>query len=610
MLKLSEIVVIKKILMNGSEYIAEFLKRKKMNKIFLVTGGAVAFVVDAIGIKNYSEYVCVQHEQTASMAADTVWRTNEGTVGVSMATSGPGAVNLLSGLGCSYVDSIPSFCITGQVNVNESAQYGYAQLRQAGYQEIDIVKMSKSVTKFSTQVNSSHELKFNLEKAYHLATTGRMGPVLIDVPMNLQQMEVGDFEEFGFSDDNLNPTNLNSSETKALDEFFKDSERPLVLFGAGVGLASIQKEIIEWIDKNNIPFVASWSAFSFFNHDNSNYCGHIGVYGNRGANFILQNCDSLLVLGSRLDNRQRSSKPSGFAPAAKKLVIDVDNEELRKYHNDNYLTLNANLKNIVSLIGEIKIPSCTDEWLNYINEIKNDYFGKDISSFASKNKSLSPYLAVQEFQKIIAKDAIVTVDCGAHLCWVYQSFLRTTQTIFTAAGFGPIGYAHPAAIGAAISQPNKQVVSFSGDGSFQVQTSELQVMKNLDLNICNVVMNDLGYAIVKQFQDSYMDSRYHATGTKNGYSIPDIKKVAEAYDIEYHKLTSLEEIKNFTIPKKRSVVEILFAENTLIEPKLEMKRPLNDQFPYMPDEEFNRNNKFVKFDRVKDVIIKKAESHE
>lgn len=596
--------------MNGSEYIAEFLKRKKMNKIFLVTGGAVAFVVDAIGIKNYSEYVCVQHEQTASMAADTVWRTSEGTVGVSMATSGPGAVNLLSGLGCSYVDSIPSFCITGQVNVNESAKYGYAQLRQAGYQEIDIVKMSKSVTKFSIQVNSAHELKFNLEKAYHLATTGRMGPVLIDVPMNLQQMEVGEFEEFGFSDDNLNPLNLNSNETKLLEDFFKDSKRPLVLFGAGVGLASVQMETIEWINNNNIPFVASWSAFSFFDHSNPNYCGHIGVYGNRGANFILQNCDSILVLGSRLDNRQRSSNPASFAPAARKLVIDVDNEELRKYHNDDYLTINANLKNVISLIKEIKIPSCSNEWIDYINDIKNQYFGKDISSFANENKSLSPYLAIQEFQKIIDNDAIVTVDCGAHLCWVYQSFLRTTQTIFTAAGFGPIGYAHPAAIGAAVSKPNKQVISFSGDGSFQVQTSELQVMTNLNLNICNVVMNDLGYAIVKQFQDSYMSSRYHATGINNGYSVPDIQKVAEAYGIEYHKLTTLDEIRKFKIPKKRSVVEIVFAENTLIEPKLEMKRTLNDQFPYMSDDEFIKNNKFVKFDRVKNVEIQRAESHE
>ena len=221
--------------MNGSEYIAEFLERKKMNKIFLVTGGAIAFVVDAIGIKNYSKYVCVQHEQTASMAADTVWRTSQNhTVGVSMATSGPGAVNLLSGLGCSYVDSIPSFCITGQVNVNESAQYGYAQLRQAGYQEIDIVKMSKSVTKFSVQVNSAHELKYNLEKAFHIATTGRMGPVLIDVPMNLQQIEVGEFEEFGYTDESLNPSSPNLNEIKQLTDFFKDSKRPLVLFGAGV----------------------------------------------------------------------------------------------------------------------------------------------------------------------------------------------------------------------------------------------------------------------------------------------------------------------------------------------------------------------------------------
>tara|TARA_A100001011_G_scaffold240904_1_gene248869 strand:- start:2968 stop:4761 length:1794 start_codon:yes stop_codon:yes gene_type:complete len=597
--------------MNGSQYIAEFLKKKKLDKIFLVTGGAVAFIVDAIGKKNYSKLYCFQHEQSASMAADTTWRCSNGKkIGVSMATSGPGAVNLLSGLGCSYVDSIPSLSITGQVNIKESSKYGYAKLRQAGYQEIDIVKMAKSVTKFSIQVNSAHELKYNLEKAYHIATSGRMGPVLIDVPMDIQQLEVGEYEEFNFSDPSNDPSSLPSEDILKIKNFFKNKKRPLVLFGAGVGLSGTNEKIINWINNNDIPFVSSWSAFSFFDHNNKNYFGHIGVYGNRGANFILQNCDSLLVLGSRLDSRVRSSKSSNFAPLASKLVIDVDNEELRKYHNDEYSLVNNNIKHCVKHIQNMKLPRKNNEWFDYINDIKKQYFGKDISTFAKENKTLSPYKAVMEINKQIKKDSIVLGDCGAHLCWLYQVFKRTTETIFTAAGFGPIGYAHPAAIGAAATCPEKKIISFSGDGSFQVQTSELQVMKHHNMNICNIVMNDNGYAIVKQFQDSYMGSRYFGSGIKDGYSVPDIKKVAEAYGLTYIKIKNEKDLKKFRIPKGISVVEVVLAENTLIEPKTEMGRPLNDQFPFMKDKEFHKNNRFVKFDRVKKIVIDEVDSHE
>ena len=597
--------------MNGSQYIAEFLKRKELDKIFLVTGGAVAFIVDAIGQKNYSKLYCFQHEQSASMAADTTWRCSDGKkMGVSMATSGPGAVNLLSGLGCSYVDSIPSISITGQVNIKESSKYGYAKLRQAGYQEIDIVKMAKSVTKFAIQVNSAHELKYNLEKAYHIATSGRMGPVLIDVPMDIQQIEVGEYEEFNFFDPSNDPKSLPNDDIFKIKKFFKNSKRPLVLFGAGVGLSGSHNKIIEWINKNDMPFVSSWSAFSFFDHTNKNYFGHIGVYGNRGANFILQNCDSLLVLGSRLDTRIRTSNPSNFAPLAKKLVIDVDNEELRKYHNDGYSLVNNNIKHCVKHIFKMDLPKKNNQWFDYINDIKKQYFNKDISTFAKTNKTLSPYKVVMEINKQIKKDSIVLGDCGAHLCWLYQVFLRKKETIFTAAGFGPIGYAHPAAIGASATCPNKQVISFSGDGSFQVQTSELQVMKHHKMNICNVVMNDNGYAIVKQFQDSYMGSRYFGAGIKDGYSVPNIKKVAEAYGLTYIKIKNEKDLKNFKIPKGISVVEVFLAENTLIEPKTDMGRPLNDQFPFMNDNEFHQNNRFVKFDRVKKVVIDKVDSHE
>jgi len=600
--------------MTGAEYIAEFLHRKKLNNIFLVTGGAIAFVVDAIGIKNKAKYFCFNHEQSAAMAADSVWRaTNGKDIGVCMATSGPGAVNLLSGLGCSYVDSIPSIAITGQVNSIESLKYGnYKDLRQAGYQEIDIVKMSKNVTKFSVKIESAFELKYNLEKAYQIATSGRKGPVLIDVPMNIQQEEVGNFENFNLNYQKESSELFSFKELNLLKNFFLNTKRPLILVGAGVGLSGKSAEMINWINKKKLPFVSTWSAFSSFDHFNKNYFGHIGIYGNRGSNFIVQNCDSLLVLGSRLENRVRSSNPINFAPEAKKLVIDVDNNELLKYHDSNYLTLNKDLCDVAMKLAKIRVPKIDKTWLNYLYSVKKDFFNKDISTFAKKNKSMSPYKVIMEINKKIKNTDIITSDCGAHLCWLYQVFKRKKQTIFTAAGFGPIGYSIPAAIGAAISS-KKKVIAVCGDGSFQVQLSELILIKKLKLKINFIILNDFGYGIVKQFQDSYMNKRYHAADIKKGYNIPDFKKIANAYNLKYIKIKNYKDLNKLNISNKPSLIEVFIKKNTLIEPKMGFGGLINDQFPSMSDEDFLRYNKFVFFKRREIKKISKnskAQNHE
>ena len=578
--------------MNGAEYVAEFLRRKGVTNVFLMTGGACAFIVDAIGRNPGMKYTCFQHEQAAAMAADSLWRTNK-IVGATVVTSGPGATNLITGIACSFFDSIPTIHITGQVNQNEELNYKGAKVRQAGFQETNIVDMVKPITKYAVKITDHLMLKEELCKAYSIATSGRMGPVLVDIPMDVQQADVGEYTEVGFEPIETVTEVKSLSFVRTVNEFFKSGERPLVLFGAGVGLAGAERETEKWLIDSKIPFVTSWNGMTYFNHESENYCGIIGVYGNRGANFLIQNCDRLLVLGSRLDNRQRSGNASSFAKSARVLVVDVDKEELIKYRNNpNYeLGINLDLNVLKSAVSEIQTPPQSGSWSEYWMEIKSKYFGKIPSSIPEKYGTISPLEAVCKINNHLDSNSIVAVDTGACACWVFLSFFRTKQTIFTSGGNSPMGYALPASIGAAIYNPDRQVISINGDGGTQLNLQELQTMKFHNLNIKLIIFNNFGYGIIKQFQDSYSSGRHHATG--DGYSQPDFEKVVKAYGIEYHKVEKVEDLRKelFSI-QGPGVIDIYLHPDTMIEPKLEMGRSIEDQFPYLTDEEFNSAMKF------------------
>jgi acetolactate synthase-1/2/3 large subunit len=308
---------------------------------------------------------------------------------------------------------------------------------------------------------------------------------------------------------------------------------------------------------------------------------------------LIQNCDRLLVLGSRLDNRQRSGNASSFAKSARVLVVDVDNEELIKYRNNpNYEPgLNLDLRILKSAVNEIQTPPLSDSWSEYWREIKSKYFGKIPSSVPEKHGTISPLEVVRRVNNIIPRDSIVVADDGANLCWVFQSFFRTEQTIYTAGGNSPMGYAFPASIGASIYNPNRRVVAFTGDGSMQMNIQDLQTMKYHDLDIKLIILNNFGYGIIKQFQDLYFDGRHHATG--EGYSQPDFGKIVAGYGIDYYKIEKIEDLRGELFSAQGpAVIDIYLHPDTMIEPKLELGRSIEDQFPYLTDTEFNSAMKF------------------
>ncbi len=573
--------------MNGAEYIAEFLRQREVKNVFLLTGGACAFIIDAIARNEGVKYTCFQHEQAAAMAADSLWRVDK-SMGVTVATSGPGATNLITGIASSYFDSIPSFHITGQVNKAESSDFMGARVRQAGFQETNIVEMVKPITKYAVQVQNIEELKIELEKAWNIAIADRKGPVLIDVPMNVQKEEAGDVIEYKKPKEEIISQDSYQNIAGQINKFFEGSKRPLILFGAGIGLSGSEKYVENFINQNDVPFVSSWNGMTYFNHNSKNYCGNIGVYGNRGANFILQNCDKLLVLGSRLDNRQRSGNAKNFAISSEVMVIDVDGEELTKYQKDNYLTVNFNLRDFNHISSFLKMPKIDGQWQDFVSKMKNKYYGKDISKFHKEHNSLSPYAVIQEINKLVEDDAIIVGDTGAALCWLFQMFKRTNQIIYTSGGNSPMGYSLPAAIGAAISQPNKQIISFNGDGGFQLNIQELQTIKHYNLKVKIVILNNAGYGIIKQFQDLYFEGRHEATG--EGYSCPDFGKIAEAYGLNYFQINKIDDLnKDIFLGDNSSIIDIKFHPNTFTEPKLELGKPIHNQFPYLSDAEFEEN---------------------
>ena len=564
----------------GADLVADFIALKLYPNVFLVTGGACAFMVDALGRNNNTEFTCFQHEQSAAMAADAVWRTT-GKVGVTMATSGPGATNLITGIACSWFDSIPSIHFTGQVNQSESREYLGAKVRQAGFQETDIVGMVKPITKWAHKVKSIEDLVKSLDFGLVEATSGRMGPVLIDIPMNIQKQEVTENQKNLAlqTTGKINVSPLRSD--NEINNFLSDSERPLVIIGAGLALSSGVEETQNWCESSGVPYVATWGAVTYLDRSKNGYQGTIGVYGSRLANWCVQAADKIVVLGSRLDNRQRTGNPTGFAPFAKIIVFDIDKEELKKYKkHKNYKTKRFDLSKSSTLLSQSLEKSDYSKWQLDILKVEKTL----INGFESSVNpgELNPYLATQKIQSNFQSNSIVVSDCGANLCWIYQPYQPDSSFLFTAGGNSPMGYSLPAAIGAQISNPKKTVYCFIGDGGLQMNIQELQTVINYELPIKIIIQNNFGYGIIKQFQDAYFSSRYFATG--EGYSQPDFKKIAEAYGISYQKITNESELDNIQFHSRAEIIDLHLPPNSLITPKTEMDRFIHDQFPYPNDD--------------------------
>lgn len=584
--------------MKVSDYILDYLASLKVKHVFLLTGGAIAFVVDAFYGRKDIRYICVAHEQAGAMAADAYSRLGPG-IAATMVTSGPGATNLITGICCSYFDSIPTIHISGQVNTFE--QKTNSKVRQVGFQETDIVNIVKPITKFAAQLDKPENIRYLLEKATYIATSGRPGPVLIDIPQNFQRAEIDSKKLIGFiSSNSIHYKDADQellSKIKKTIRIIKKAKRPILLVGGGIKIAKAQREIRQLTKLLQIPIVTSWSGFDLFAHNHPLLIGSIGVYGNRAANFAVQNADVLLSIGSRLDTRQTGGKPETFAREAKKIVVDIDQAELDKRRGlkpDIAIQTDAK-KFIVNMIEELNSAKDqkthdTSEWKLLCKKWRKTYI--TVKPEYYKEKKVNPYVFIKTLSEELNKNAVIIPDDGGNLSWAMQAFeIKEGQRMFSAYGNSPMGYAFPASIGASLAIGKKDIICIDGDGSIQINIQELQTIAHYKIPVKVFIINNNGYGIIKQFQATWLGGRFEATG--KGVSSPDFLKVGQAYNIASFRIKDPKEVRG----KIRQVLEykgpvlcdVIIDEYQKIIPRIEYGKPLEDMVPSLPKEELLQN---------------------
>ena len=585
--------------MTVAEYILKFLISKNVKDVFLMTGGAISFTVDAFSKNKKIKYTCVMHEQSAAMMADAYSRCDKG-FGATMVTSGPGAQNLITGIACSWFDSVPVIHISGQVNKFElsSSNKTTKRVRQIGFQETDIVSMVKPITKFAYQLKSSNEIKYILEKAFYIANDGRPGPVLIDIPMNFQKEKIDLTKLKSFKKPKIKNNNIKiKNDVYKIQKLLIKSKRPVLILGGGLRISRAVNELEKFLKKINIPIVTTWSGLDVIDFKHKNYIGSIGVYGSRAANFAVQNADLVLNFGSRLDTRVTGGKPETFARLAKIISIDIDKYELNKKRGLNvYLKINQDLKNFLSILNSKSMNfkySASSVWNNICKKWKINY-PNVISSYEKQKKNVNPYFFIDRLsQKLNNKDIIVPCS-GGNLTWTIQSFkIKKGQRLFSAYGNSPMGYALPAALGASLANNKKRVICIEGDGGIQINIQELQTMVNNNIPVKLFIINNNGYGIIKQFQELYLGGRYEATIPSKGVTNPNFKKISNAYGINYNEIKNNKNIdailKKILKSKKPEFINVIIDSNQKIVPKLQFGKPIEDLSPLLPRSEFKKN---------------------
>ena len=586
--------------MTVADYILKFLVSKNVNNVFLMTGGAISFAIDAFSRNNKIKYTCVAHEQAAAMMADAYSRAGK-SFGATMVTSGPGAQNLITGIACSWFDSIPVIHISGQVNKFELSTNNKTtkKVRQIGFQETDIVSIVKPITKFAYQLKSANEIKYILEKAFYIATSGRPGPVLIDIPMNFQKQIINEnkIKIFKKPKKSTSINNNIKSDIYKIKKLLNKSQRPILILGGGLRIAKAVNELDKFLEKTNIPIVTTWSGVDVLDFNHKNYIGCIGVYGSRAANFAVQNADLVLNFGSRLDTRVTGGRPETFSRSAKIISVDVDKYELNKRRGlNNYLKINQDLRDFLLILNSKSINFkyfISSKWENICNKWKLMY--PNVKPIYEKQKKyVNPYFFFDKLSSKLTNKDIIVSGTGAHLTWTIQAFkIKKGQRLFSAYGNSPMGYALPAALGASLAYNKHRIICIEGDGSIQINIQELQTMVANNIPLKLFIFNNNGYGIIKQFQELYLNGRYQGTTTNTGVTNPDFEKISNAYGINYNEIKNNKEIEavlNKVLKTKKSeFINILINPSQKIIPKLQFGKPIEDLSPLLPRSEFKRN---------------------
>ena len=569
-------------LVKVTDYIATTLFEKGVRQVFQLSGGMITHLLDSLHVQGQIHVVSVHHEQAAAFAADACGRMT-GVPGVAMATSGPGATNLLTGIGSCYFDSSPAVFITGQVNRNEQKQQ--RNIRQLGFQETDIVPMAVPVTKAAWKVESPDEVPEMLDRAFALATHGRPGPVLLDIPMDVQRSLIeappsglaGRPASAGVAPD---PVSVRRVRT-ALD----NARRPLLLVGGGIGASRSMETFRRLADALGVPVVHSLMAVDVLPFDHPLRVGMIGSYGNRWANLAIAESDLLIVLGSRLDVRQTGSRTDAFKGNRTIFHVDCEAAEINNRIEGCEAILSDLDQFLPALLAEMgdagpSLRSRNAAWRREIAELRALW--PDTAEL-SDVPGINPNRFMHEVSRHSGNTSAFIADVGQHQMWAAQSLeVGPRQRFLTSGGMGSMGFGLPAAIGAALSEPGRPVVLVAGDGGFQCNIQELQTVVRLKLPVKIVIINNQCHGMVRQFQESYFEGRY--TSTYWGYSAPDFAKVATAYGINARTVADPEQTGAalewfWSEPDTPQLLQVMVDTFANAYPKIAFGKPMSEMEP-------------------------------
>jgi acetolactate synthase I/II/III large subunit len=565
--------------LKATDALAKVLISHQIKTCFELVGGMITHLLDSFSESGQFNIISMHHEQSAAFAAEGVARQSKGKVmSVAMATSGPGATNLMTGIGSCWFDSVPCLFITGQVNTRELK--GNRNIRQQGFQELNIVEIAQSLTKYAVRVDNIDDLLPALHKAISLALSGRQGPVLLDIPNDIQRADIPEsvLEQWLSKPLETNDhSEINSIDLKKLEEMCQKARRPLICIGGGARWADKMNSWLSLASNLGIPYVST-----LMGHERVTtgpcYFNMIGSYGNREANWAVQNCDLLIVLGARLDVRQTGADIDDFARQALIVQIDIDQNQLNNRVKAD-LSICASAESFFKkfALSSDTFPELDNTWLTELERFREKAQLNEYSDW-----SISPSDVFNKLNKVLVNHSVDYVcDVGNHQMWAAHSLrLSTDHAVHYSGGMGAMGFALPAALGVATQSKNKVVV-ITGDGSLQINIQELDTLNRLNLDLTIIVMNNSMLGMVKNFQDMYFDGRDQST--KKGYSSPSFTNVAKAYGIEAHLVTDSlamdETLSLITAHKGPLLIEIMMNGATECRPRLAFGSKLDNQHP-------------------------------
>ena len=538
--------------MRLSDYVMQFLEEQNVEHIFMLSGGGIMYLVDSLG-RSEIDYVCCHHEQAAGIAAQA-YAMEKNSLGVCLVTTGPGGTNALTAAGAAYVDSTPVLFITGQVKTADFASL--RNVRQFGAQENDIVSMAKPVTKYAETVMKAENIRYHLEKAVYLAMHGRRGPVWLDIPLDIQNAEVNPDRLVGFDINEVADKDIvaeRNPDEQIVEDVIDDvilslqnSKRPLFLIGHGLVSSGAQDVFRDIQQKLKIPVVSTWRTLEVMDYDDEYFFGSPGLQANRYSNLITQGADYLIVLGSRMDNMITAFNEEHFAFRAKKVIVDIDENEIKKLAMKNVTPVVCDVSLFLNKLKEkmedITVPNYS-EWLDFCLKLKCRYpllnekqeqevEGIDLYQFTMK---LSEYCDETD---VIVASSTSRCNTAGHMAFKHKKNQKTISSM----GFGSMGFALPSVVGAWFGSDKMRIIMLEGDGSLQLNIQELQTVAHHHINAKMFIFDNTGYAAIATMQNRNFEGFHVGSDAESGVTFPNLGKIADAYNIPYFFVNRSEEI--------------------------------------------------------------------